>query len=76
MTECRWLREFADNLDCLLYKAHMTQKDLAIEAGISEGSVSAYMHGSKMPTARALVNMAFALNCSLDELMDFGERIE
>lgn len=75
MTETQWLMIFGDNLIDLMARAGMSQRDLADEIGVSESTISKYIHKMSVPGVRTLVNMAYALDCSLDELMDFGDRI-
>lgn len=75
MTEQAWLDIFGDNLSELLSEAGMNQADLAEATGLSTATISHYINKRKMPGTRALVNIAAALNMSLDELMDFGDTI-
>lgn len=76
MSEVEWIDIFGDNLVGMLKDAKMTQKELAEEARISNATISNYIHKKQMPNTRALVNIAYALNCSLNDLMDFGDDIE
>ena len=76
MGEQEWLDIFSGNLRDMLKEANMEQKELAYDAGISEAAISAYLNGRKMPGVRALVNIAYALDCDFNDLMDFGEMIE
>lgn len=76
MSEVEWIDVFGDNLVDMLKDAKMTQKELAEEARVSNATISNYIHKKQMPNTRALVNIAYALNCSLNDLMDFGDDIE
>lgn len=76
MSEIEWIDIFGDNLVDMLKDARMTQKELAEEARVSNATISNYIHKKQMPNTRALVNIAYALNCSLNDLMDFGDDIE
>lgn len=76
MTETEWLEIFGDNLKDLIDKQGYTQRDLADEVGLDEGTISRYVNKQRIPGVRALVNIAYVLDCSLDDLMDFGDRIE
>lgn len=76
MTNREWLTYFSINLMEMLEEARMTQRELADKAGISEASLCKYVQGHQMPGVRALVNIADALNCSVDHLVDFGDRIK
>jgi transcriptional regulator with XRE-family HTH domain len=75
MTESEWLNIFSNNLADMLSEAGMTQRDLADETGLSEGTISYYINGRKMPGIKAIINIAYALNCSVDELIDFDSII-
>lgn len=75
MNEQDWLDIFGDNLKDMLREANMSQKELAYDTGLSEPSISAYLNGRKMPGVKALINIAYSLDCDLNDLMDFGERI-
>lgn len=75
MSESEWLEIFGDNLREMLNEAGITQRELADATGLSEATISYYIHKTKMPGVKALVNIANVLNCSLDELMDFGDMI-
>lgn len=74
-TESEWLNIFAGNLVSLLNDARMSQKELAEITHLSEGTISGYIHKKYMPKPKALINIAYALDISLDELMDFGAEI-
>ena len=49
----------------------LTQLDLAIIVGVSKQSISAYEVGDKEPPVSTLAKIAIALECSVDELIDF-----
>lgn len=75
MNELEWMRCFSKKLRELLEYTNMTQMDLAIESGLSTSMISRYINCITMPRASAIVNLAYALNCSVDELVDFGSKI-
>lgn len=75
MTEEEWLDIFAHNLVDMLKDARMTQRELADETGLSEGTISSYVNKRRIPTIRAIVNIGYALDCDLNDLIDFGDRI-
>lgn len=75
MTEMEWLDAFSINLRYLLMSANMTQRELADAAGLSEGTISSYIHKNKIPSLRAILNIADALDISTDELINFEEPI-
>lgn len=76
MSENEWLKMFGNNLRYLLDEYCVTQKDLAEMTGLAEGTISEYVRGNKMPGAKALLAISYALDESVDDLIDFGERIE
>lgn len=75
MTEVEWLDMFSDNLVNMMNGVRISQRDLADATGLSEGTISNYIHRRQMPGVKAIVNIAYALDCSMDDLVDFGERI-
>lgn len=76
MTETEWLKDFANNLREMLFDYNMSQRELAEESGLSEASISQYLSRQKMPGIRAIINISYALNCDIDDLIDFGSRIK
>ena len=76
MTEVEWINIFGDNLIDMLKEANMTQKELADASGISESMVSDYIHKRRAPRIRSIINIAYTLDCSVDDLVDFEEMIE
>lgn len=75
MSEQEWLNIFGDNLQEMLNEARMTQRDLAEDTGLSESSISNYINKQRIPTVRAIINIAYSLDCDIDELIDFGDRV-
>lgn len=75
MNEMEWLDIFGDNLADMLAKNRMTQRELADKANLAESTISDYIHKRKMPGTKAIINLAYALDCSTDDLIDFGERL-
>lgn len=75
MSEMEWLDCFSSNLQILLKESGMTQKELAEESGLTEASISQYINKRNIPSVKAIINMAYALDCSVDELVDFEESI-
>lgn len=54
----------------------MTQKQLSQLSGISESSISRYLHSDKKPRIDILVNIAKALNVETDYLLEDDEKSE
>mgnify|MGYP003506772607 CR=1 FL=1 len=76
MSETEWIDIFGDNLADMLDEANMTQRELADAAGLAESSVSRYVHKEMAPSFKAIINIAYALDCDVNELIDFGDMIE
>ena len=75
MNELEWLDIFGDNLVSLLRDARMSQRELADATGLTEATISYYINKKKLPGLKAIINIAYALDISVDELIDFGEMI-
>lgn len=75
MTEAEWLDIFSDNLIDMLNEQGYSQEELAYETNLSQSTISKYINKKQMPSLKAIINIAYALDCSIDELIDFGEKI-
>lgn len=75
MNEVEWLDIFGDSLRDILSEQGLTQRDLADETGLAESTISKYINKIQMPGIKAIVNIAEALNISIDDLIFFGEKI-
>lgn len=75
MSEVEWMDIFGDNLRDILKEQNMSRRELAQVLGISEATVSRYINKKQMPTMEVIVNMAYELLISVDELIDFGDRV-
>lgn len=75
MSELDWLDTFGDNLADMLYGARMTQSELADETGLSEATISKYINKIQLPGIKAIINIAYALDCDVADLIDFGDKI-
>lgn len=75
MSEVEWMDIFGDNLRDILKEQNMSRRELAQVLGISEATVSRYINKKQMPTMEVVVNMAYELSISIDELIDFGDRV-
>ena len=75
MGEQEWLDIFGDNLRDILKEYGMTQRQLAEETGLTEATISSYINKRKIPSMRAIVNIANALDISTDELINLDDRI-
>jgi transcriptional regulator with XRE-family HTH domain len=76
MTINEWKDIFGDNLVTLLRERRMTQNELAIESGLSTSMISDYINKRSVPGLPAVINIAYALDMPIDELVDFEEPID
>ena len=76
MTQEQWKTIFAENLIDILNEKGMSQRQLARDSGISTAMISEYINKIRMPGLAAAINMAYALDMDVGELVDFDERIE
>lgn len=76
MTRGEWKNRFGDNLAAILREKEVTQNQLAKDSGVSKGMISDYINKFAAPNIFAIINMAYALDVSIDELADFGERVK
>ena len=76
MTQTEWKRIFANNLIDILRERGMSQRQLAIDSGVSTAMISEYVNEIRMPGLAAVINMAYALDVDIGDLVDFDERIE
>ena len=76
MSEMEWLEIFSGNLKDLMKETRMTQEELAEESRIDQSTISRYLNKKRIPTVRAIVNLSYALNCDMADLIDFGDSIE
>jgi transcriptional regulator with XRE-family HTH domain len=76
MTITEWSNEFSENLVELMKDRRISQLELAQESGGSVGSISAYIHKTSLPGIKAILNIAFALDVDVSELIDFGDTID
>lgn len=76
MTQTEWKHIFAHNLVDILNEKGMSQRQLALDSGISTATISEYINEMRMPGIAAVINMAYALDMEVSELVDFGERVK
>lgn len=76
MTLKEWTEVFGDNLFDLMEEKHITQQELAKTSGVSIGSINAYIHHQSPPGIKAIINLSYALDVDLNELLDFGDIID
>ena len=76
MTESEWLDIFSNNLIELIRDRGYTQADLADDTGLSEATISAYINKRRIPKVTTLLNLALVLDCELEDLTGYVDRIE
>lgn len=76
MSEMQWMNIFAGNLVDIMEERGYNQEQLAEATGISQASISRYIRKKQMPNVKAIVNIAYAMDCEVEELIDFGDTIE
>ena len=57
------------NLKRIRQSRNMTQRELARETGIKPTTLNNYETGRRFPNEEKLVNLANALDCTVDELL-------
>lgn len=75
MTQMEWRNIFADNLASILEDTGMSQAQLAREAGLSVSRINDYINKNATPSIFAVINIAYALDMDVSELVDFDDRI-
>ena len=59
-----------DKVNALMSQRGITQKELSRLSGITESSISRYLHSNKRPRLDVVVNIAKALNVETNYLLD------
>lgn len=75
MTEQEWREKFGMVLTRLITDRGCTRREFSDELGISEKTLDHYIHGRRTPSATSLLNLAKFIDCPLEKLMDFGEKV-
>lgn len=76
MKESVWRMKFAEKLSEKMNKKGYSQSALARKAKLTQPAISNYLLGLSTPNIRAVINLSYALNCTMEELVNFGERIQ
>jgi transcriptional regulator with XRE-family HTH domain len=76
MTRSEWKNIFANNLVDILQEHDMTQSELAKRAGISVSRINDYVKENATPSIFAIINIAYALDMDITELVDFEDTID
>lgn len=75
MTQIEWKHIFGDNLAAILEEKGISQARLARDAGMSVSRINDYINKNATPSIFAIINIAYALDIDVGELVDFDERI-
>ena len=70
ITDERCRESFAYRATELMNARGFTQHTLAEYTGISKGAINKYLNKNATPSMTALRKISYALQCSLDELLD------
>lgn len=76
MTEIQWLETFGENLYEMILESGSTQEAIADKTNLSQSTISRYIHSQQIPSIKAIINLAYVLDCGIDDLIDFGSMIE
>lgn len=75
MTKAEWQERFRSRLASIMNDRCLSPYRLASVSGLSRSRLSDYMNGRVVPSPYAIVNIAYALDVSINDLVDFDERI-
>lgn len=64
--------KFNERIKTIMKDQGLTQKELATRANITEASMSKYLSGERTPRIDVVVNLANALNVTVDDLIGDG----
>lgn len=68
--------EWKEKVRALMAERSMTQKQLSKLSGITESSISRYLHSEQRPRMDIVVNIAKALHIETEYLLDDDEKSE
>ena len=76
MTEMEFRQLFAKRIRQRINRLNIDQRELARRAGISEVTLSRYIHCTRKPTIDIVKKLAQALECEPSDLIDTDEILE
>lgn len=76
MTDKEWRNRFAIRLAQMMYDRGLNGLNLSVLSGLGQPAIWKYLHAKRTPSITSAINLARALDVSLDELFDFGEPID
>lgn len=71
-----WLKDLRFSLSTLVRNSGMSQRELSMKSGISQTAISRYLNGQQTPSIEAIINLAYALDCELEDIIEIDEKIE
>ena len=75
MINQEWLDKFGDYLKNIMVERGHTQESLSREAGLTQGTISKYINKKRIPSLKAIINLSYALGCSVDDLIFLNNKI-
>lgn len=63
------MKSTGEHIKALLKEKKMTQKQLAELSGVTESALSHYIKGDRIPSGVASVNVAYALNTTVNHIL-------
>ena len=69
ISEVEFIDIFADNLRDVMIEVGISQSDLAYEAGLTKATINRYLNKQRFPTLKAVVNICYVLDCSIDDII-------
>lgn len=69
ISEIELLNVFASNLKYIMEYEEITQSELARKSGLSQSAINKYLNANRMPNLKAIVNICYALDCRIDDLI-------
>lgn len=75
MTKKEWRLKFSQKVLSKMKRLEINQRELSRLSQIPENTLSRYLNATRTPQADVIVNLAKALQCSVNELIQFGEMV-
>lgn len=69
MKKEEWRNDFVRNLRGMMNEENISQTELAKRSNLSKETINKYLNYQRYPSAIAVVNLAQALNCDVEDLI-------
>lgn len=76
MKKEEWRYDFVKNLRGMMGENGINQIELAKKSNLSKETINKYLNAQRYPSAIAIVNLAHALGCNIDDLVWTYDLIE